>query len=758
LEQWQTVSYILGQIVKPIADSVVANVAALKIMGEKKDSSIRNEIINVVATALQKTCVEMEWEYDEVAIQETEIELNLSKIFSYESFVVSVLETLTGLEHGDAEKGKTVFRTNLLEQIAKNQMLVNHLALRQILDSTKQIFETERSYDEWIALVEAQCERCRNSTLFPWSQKSVSYRKAFPKLFVHPEFESSKTGEIFVYEKLQNHRYRNLLFLGVAGAGKTTLLKQIFAFSKNFSNSGEVNGMVLYLDARDLLCSNQNKLSVYFTEITKGRFNPPHHTLFLVDCIDEAFFGKTTAFGELVHSLRHVMNCAFWFGCRSDYFSSIYTPMFEDLFFEKLIICPWSASQADKFICNYEQLENCQHIKINIEKMINKNSEIENFKHNPFHLSILIFLCQYSDRRNKDIINGLYDLYDKFMKVWIGHERNRGTSIFETLEIYEVLYSAAGKIYQGETFEMTKEITDSAIRGLLIIEKNELTQAEYAIGFYHRSLSAYFLATKIIGAIKQNGLLLLTIFSQMMMNDVTDFVHDGLKMCNPSEKQKMYNNLKMAYYACANYRIDDKVKNRESVLDTLSDKERFVVQDQAIYYITRLEIDVADFILKEFYETNNPHLRMNIAYGALSVGPKENLSEVILEYARALSPGTNEDIINRSWTMVYFNDVDAEPYSYRDTENRPWSNARNQRLKRFKNPKKDKDRRFYLFDLPLFYCFLENRNWSDLNPAELSVLENVCLDKRCYTVEEYDFLVGAKDVLIKSYKEHLFCE
>ena len=143
-------------------------------------------------------------------------------------------------------------------------------------------------------------------------------------------------------------------------------------------------------------------------------------------------------------------------------------------------------------------------------------------------------------------------------------------------------------------------------------------------------------------------------------------------------------------------------------------------------------------------------MKLDIAYGAVLT----EHSRVGLEYAKSLKPGSDSDKINRSWTVAYFGDVQANPYLYQDTRKASWKKSREARLKRFQSDKR-KALKFRILDIPLMYCFYVSREWKDVNPKDFAIIKQTVVDHPIYTEEEKEFLREQKKQLVEEYEKNL---
>lgn len=232
--------------------------------------------------------------------------------------------------------------------------------------------------------------------------------------------------------------------------------------------------------------------------------------------------------------------------------------------------------------------------------------------------------------------------------------------------------------------------------------------------------------------------LLEQIFPCKLKDDVTNFIGAKFSTLTIKEKFIIKENLENLYYSLSG---DD---------TKLSEKE------QIIYYITRLGIDVSKFLKKCISPyPENPIMRLTIAYGAV-LTEDQDIRTFGLEYAKSIANESEDAITNRAWTVIYFGDVDNDPYTYRDNEKCSWKKARNARIKRFtKTNPRLKDYRFRLFDIPLFHSFLKDRNWDNISKEEFEILSKIDIPEHIFNTDECAFLKNEKEQLLKEYEQHL---
>ncbi len=583
-------------------------------------------------------------------------------------------------------------------------------------------FDTISTYIN--TFIKQQKENVKNQTIFPWFNDSPKYREVFPKLFVFPTFKEGNNN--VTLENLTSKSGENIAILGDAGAGKSTLLRYIFAFTEIPQCS------CLYITAKDTKKENGilDVISLYSQKNNNCRY------LIFIDGVDEAYHNDYSGFEFLITKIKTITNCKFWLGCRTDYYKKYYG---ENICFvnHNYEINPWSPEQTEKFIHEYAIIRKNPEINKFVDKLTDGNESVEKLKSNPFQLSLIVFLADIKE--DKPVIC-MYDLYERFMQKWFDREQKRGTCSDENKIILNKLREAAKAIYNNSTILIDDTIKkNTAASDLLVINEIDIYNERYASAFYHRSLASFLLAQQTIEMLFGNDVeQVINVLSYKLKDDVTNFVGDKFSTLSQAEKARIKNNLHHFY---------------KSIPD---DEENLSVREQIIYYITRLDIDVSDFLV-EVINSNPQHpiMRLTLAYGcALS----ENMiaRDFALSYAKSISNETIDAITNRAWTVVYFDDINRDPYTYRDNEKCQWKNARMARIKRFtKEEPRVKDYRFRLFDIPLFYSFLNDRGWKDISDEEYRILANIDFPLNIFNYEEICFLNEQKAKLLFEYEKHL---
>ena len=580
--------------------------------------------------------------------------------------------------------------------------------------------------EEIVAIIATRKKWALNQVIFPWFHDSKKYFEVFPQLFVKPFFHENKNT--ISYDSFLGSDVSSISILGTAGAGKSTLLRYIFAFS-------ELNNIEsVYFTAKEIKHNFP-----YLSQLNNYCKSSKRPFIVMIDGIDEAFYNNYYDYEEFIINLKSFSHLYFWLGCRTDFYSTYFN---EQLSFieHNYSINPWNNNQIENFINEYSKISGVSNIPAIIEQLIGSDAKLKDIKKNPFHLALLVYLTENNE---DEPVLGVYNLYERFFQKWLQNEKKRGTSPDENAEIINSLKKAAQRIYDGREWRFDRiAINNSAVRNLLSYVERESSRELYAIGFYHRSLATFLLAESVFETFKErNCSVIKEVLSHKLKDDVTNFIGDRFSHMTESEKTVLYNNLKYAYFhiAWSNATLN--------------------VHEQIVYFVTRLGIDVSGFLLRVINnkrQSANPIMRLTLAYGCV-LSENKKVRDFAIEYARSIANESMDASINRGWTVIYFGDVlDRDPYSYLDDEQRSWNKAREARIKRFtkKQPRK-KDVRFWLFDIPLFYSFLNNRGWNDISKDEYEILKRLSFSREYFNDAEIDFLSRQHQKLLQEYSKHL---
>ncbi|MBQ3334041.1 MAG: metallophosphoesterase [Eubacteriaceae bacterium] len=599
-------------------------------------------------------------------------------------------------------------------------------------------------------------KRVKNEAMLPWLRNSPSIVGFFPDLFAFPNLKSEKKNEKFrdLDDLIKKNKDSHMVLTGEAGSGKTTLLRQMFLFKNN-------SGIFLYLHAKDLTIS-KNQMRPYQKFVwllLTNKIKSDQQYIVLLDGIDEAYLDESAKddFEKLIYSIDKLKNTKVWLGWRKDHFYhyKIDEP-FQQLIGEIVSLCSWDEGMANDYVRNYSKAIKNQKLFKSYKNLTRNNQTIKKFCESPIQLALLVYLLD--NKENEGVIEkalsnpdrAIYALYNMFFKQWVKKEKERGTSNLKKKEIRKALRGISERLYYGNQCKVKS--SDTAISGLLTFS---VLGDKIANGFSHRSFCAFFLADKAFHAVKAGDVDLIDTFSIPMRNDVTDFLKSAISGCDNNEIDQIQTNLINTYEQMDS---PNKAILSESARNKLKKNAdaHFVLKNEIIYLLSRITdpknppARVTRFLKEKNKTETDKYLLLDIAYAACLVGPKK----IALKYAKAMEPDSEKARINRSWTMAYFGDVQANPHEYKDDQKDPWTKSRDVRMKRFQE-RKYKSLRFRLFDIPLLHSFYASRDWEDVNEKDYQIIKQAVIDDDVFSDEEKRFLEKKKNQLLKKYKKRL---
>lgn len=606
---------------------------------------------------------------------------------------------------------------------------------------------TELSYE----MVKQEQNRLGNDALLPWMRNSSSIAAFFPGLFVEPIYCSEKLRcNYTTFSDILEKNNAHVVFTGEAGIGKTTLLRQIFLYENTECH-------FLYLHAKSLT-SSVHELRPYQRYVRNllldGKGDDKGYIVFL-DGMDEAYAGNAEELNHLIDAVDRLNKTKVWFGWRKEHLLLNETEKLRLMIHDTISLSMWTPQMAHDFIEGYASVMKRPSILTEFDMLVCNNDTIKGFTKSPFQLTLLAYLleCKETDIAISEFFTRsdqtLYSLYNVFFQCWQKKEHNRKTSYLSGQKIREELWKISNKLYYNSVCEIFCD--DTAVVDLLSF--TGLGCGHIANGFYHRSFCAFFLADKVFHAVKQGGAKLFEALKIPLRNDVTDFVRSAI---SGSSKEEIVNIQRNLIYA---YRQIDDIENdflSEDVRNTIlgmDEKDLFTLKNELIYLVTRIPDPtgtIPNFLEEINLKNKDPYILLDIAYAATLTGP----AQIALDYAKTLEPGSQNSFINRSWTLAYFGDVQANPHEYQDTQKVPWTKSREARLRRFQQTN-NKALRFRILDFPLLYCYYVDRDWEDVNETDYKIIANTDIINSVFSEEEKVFLKQKKEQLLQEFETHL---
>lgn len=247
------------------------------------------------------------------------------------------------------------------------------------------------------------------------------------------------------------------------------------------------------------------------------------------------------------------------------------------------------------------------------------------------------------------------------------------------------------------------------------------------------------IAQQIVDSFIGDSEKIISTLSTLHFSDVNKYVKEIYKRLSAQLQQVAIKNLCTAY---DNILLDKNISGRIE----------YAIKGQIVYYLTRLNENL-DFViekLKEYYGfERNIWQRQSIAYGLASHGEPD----IPFDFGEKIYYECDEATVNRSWTLVFFGDVTADPYIYIDDGSADWKNARSRRIDRLKRD--DNICMCYrAMDLGLLYSFYNSRNWV-VNEYDYKVIKATKIKSKILTKAQIKLLKTIKKNLCKHCKASL---
>ena len=189
------------------------------------------------------------------------------------------------------------------------------------------------------------------------------------------------------------------------------------------------------------------------------------------------------------------------------------------------------------------------------------------------------------------------------------------------------------------------------------------------------------------------------------------------------------------------------IPEEQQLIDSLNEKQRFLLKQFALYYSGRLSIGINLELLKKIYQIDNDKfIRLNVIYSTLLTFDEE----VEMDFVNRLLTDPEYDFMIRSWSLAFFKGA-SNPYKYNDNIEEDWAEARIPRIKRLSindedNPKYKKALAYRLMDLVVIYLYKKSRNFDTMLDDDKEIIKNTFIDYKAFSETKKNMM---KDLIQK---------
>lgn len=437
--------------------------------------------------------------------------------------------------------------------------------------------------------------------------------------------------------------------------------------------------------------------------------------------------------------------------------NSNYAKIFDRLF----EICDWQGEQLSCYIRKYEKHAISNDFNIRINKYLYDRTYSDFFK-TPLEISLMFFIVDQSSC--VDPIKNQYELYEQFLKKWIIRDCVKNGIAYENNDyIDETMYyfslcayfiSVNSKVLSNYLLNQFPSLKEHCLNGLLRYDREN--ERKYIVGFYHLNFLDFFLSYFFIHSLMKISEKTIQALSIRYNHTVTRLIKNKLSFFD----DKDLDNIKMTLLTvilkvC---RIPNRLlkirninlpKKASNYFDSLSEDIKTVVRNEIYFFLARIPWNKnnADFlhILQIAYQYE-PDIRAKrtIAISATILGG-ENLE---LQYAKEILYDANSNLIDRSFTLVYYQDVPhSNPFTYIDDNITQWTNSRSSRINRLKSTD-IKSLRMRSFDLITILNFAKSRNGYRPTQLEYNIIRDCDINCTIYSSEKKKLLYEVKKELL----------
>lgn len=622
----------------------------------------------------------------------------------------------------------------------------------------KFIWKGTKKYKEYCNYTRNTKKQILNTLLFPWEEEKHKFGTDYRRFYIN----QLNIRNIYNHKsKVKVKKGVNTIFLGKPGSGKTTYinhlyLSQLSIIKKSFHFL--IGCRFYYASAEELIVNDINDIN----DILKDNFNS--RAFLFLDAIDETGIDNIDVLVRKIINLQR-KNITIIATCRKEEHevflrvNNDYAKIFDQVF----EIEDWKDEQVACYIKKYKKYAKSNDFSIKINEYLSNESYSDFFK-TPLEISLMCFIVDNS--LCLGLISNQYELYEQFIKKWIIRDciknridyenTNYISDIMHSFSVCAYLLSINNKVLLSNLLIEFAFDKIYCLNGLL--KYNRENENKYVARFYHLNFQDFFLSYFFINSLLGISKFTIQALSIRYNHTVTRFIKNKFQILKENDLDKIEKNLlTIMRESCRipnnilkinSTRIPQKAKK---YFKSLSPDDKRVVRNEIYFFLARLPQNQNNHnsqflqILQVAYQ-NEPDVRVRrtIAISATILGD-ENLE---LKYAREILYDANSNLIDRSFTLVYYQDVShSNPFTYIDDNVSQWTNSRKSRINRLKS-NDEKSQRMRSFDLITILNFVKSRNEYKLTQDEYKTIASCQINCGIYSTEKIELLRDVKNELL----------
>lgn len=635
------------------------------------------------------------------------------------------------------------------------------------------------NYSLYKEYVKRQRQKILQESLYIWENSAYENTKQlYKKMYIRKIPIKSLGGEkkrIFFLRK-----NKGIAILGKAGVGKSTFLRYLFLKHTNvfFMIINRIRNRRYYFYKIKEFIKDVKQL-----EYLENNSNNVKEKFILLDGLDEindTDYVKMTKIIEKIYELNYTVLLS----CRKDVYEIIkrIEPEIFSLISYHCEIKDWTLDLSKQYVEKYAKLHPNSNIK-NLIILYFQNSNYKDFFKTPLELSLLIYILEKSESLslNENILVNRADLYNRFLQNWIKREiiRQNDNKIGQELDLnmvvtlwsiiaFQLIKCLNRKSIDINNFEIKSYIhKDCRLKKYIdgIVKVEYKNNKKCILEFSHIRIMEYLVANYFCWQLEKFDEEIIEIIMFEYTHPITSFIREKFCLLDHDELKKNFFNLITVLLYVDPYRKENTLlqyrqtinNNLKRKIRNLSEEKIRTIKNQIIYFISRIPsidsnlLSIGNEVIKVIYEKEqDKYNKRSAAIGATILGN----SEIEMQYAHELLEDTESNLRDRSFTMVYYQDVkDKNPFVYIDDGIAQWDNSRNSRLQRLSS-NNEKSLRLRTFDLITIYNFTQSRLNSFIpTQDELEIVYNCKTDIVSFCDKKKVLLERVKKELIQLWED-----